>query len=488
MKKLKFFFVICVLLTTPYTLHPTPFVTSPDTVNEWYYVGASGPIDTTYSRIVSDTATEGTKSQSFMWNSDIGIHVKWEKRLSVIYKTPRSFYINYYLNKLEPLNGTEGAEFQIFFANEDTLHPLSSAALGDNEMHFWHETYKQSDRYPNPPKYFNRIQIDVNSSTLNSEWLFDNLYLIYDKKEPIDSVIVIDRFGDPMENAPPEVKNPIADVLYDEDTGEYFIADLTSVFYEPNSEQMTFSFTSSEPKLNVALNGSQLSLNPAENFFGMGTVIVSASDDSFTVSDIFNVTITPVDDEPGAFNLATPANNATVDSFVVLFSWTESADFDDDGINYTLFILGVDTINLTNTNFVFNGKNGVLKPENMYAWFVVASDGISARQSSVFIFKTPKTTGIWDKNKIPLSFALEQNYPNPFNPTTTIRYSLPEKSFVRLEIYNIAGQKIATLVDGEKNAGYYETKFDANNFASGIYFYVLRAGKFTERKKMVLMK
>ena len=95
---------------------------------------------------------------------------------------------------------------------------------------------------------------------------------------------------------------------------------------------------------------------------------------------------------------------------------------------------------------------------------------------------------LWDKNKIPLSFALEQNYPNPFNPTTTIRYSLPEKSFVRLEIYNIAGQKIATLVDGEKNAGYYETKFDANNFASGIYFYVLRAGKFTERKKMVLMK
>jgi hypothetical protein len=88
----------------------------------------------------------------------------------------------------------------------------------------------------------------------------------------------------------------------------------------------------------------------------------------------------------------------------------------------------------------------------------------------------------------PTIFSLEQNYPNPFNPVTTFKYALPEQSQVRLEIFNVLGQVVKTLVDDLRPAGSYEIKWDASNNASGIYFYRISAGNFKDVKKLVLMK
>ena len=85
-------------------------------------------------------------------------------------------------------------------------------------------------------------------------------------------------------------------------------------------------------------------------------------------------------------------------------------------------------------------------------------------------------------------FKLAQNYPNPFNPATTIKYSLPENSFVTLKVYNILGKEVATLVNEEKSTGIYEVSFNATNLPSGIYFYTIHAGKLMETKKMILIK
>jgi len=87
-----------------------------------------------------------------------------------------------------------------------------------------------------------------------------------------------------------------------------------------------------------------------------------------------------------------------------------------------------------------------------------------------------------------LIYYLLQNYPNPFNPSTTIKYKIPEISFVTLKIYDVLGNEISTLVKEEKPAGSYKVKFDASGFPSGIYFYQLQAGSFVETKKMVLLK
>jgi len=88
----------------------------------------------------------------------------------------------------------------------------------------------------------------------------------------------------------------------------------------------------------------------------------------------------------------------------------------------------------------------------------------------------------------PLEFTLEQNYPNPFNPSTVIKYSIPENGFVSLVVYNLLGEKVASLVNGVQDAGRYEISFDASNFASGIYVYSLKSGSFSSVKKMLLMK
>jgi len=90
--------------------------------------------------------------------------------------------------------------------------------------------------------------------------------------------------------------------------------------------------------------------------------------------------------------------------------------------------------------------------------------------------------------ELPKSFLLMQNYPNPFNPITQIKYALHKECWVRLEIYNILGQKVASLVDEVLKAGYKKVEWDADSFSSGIYFYRLKAGDFVETRKMVVLK
>lgn len=93
-----------------------------------------------------------------------------------------------------------------------------------------------------------------------------------------------------------------------------------------------------------------------------------------------------------------------------------------------------------------------------------------------------------EENESPKEIELLQNYPNPFNPSTTITYSVPTSSQVRLEVYSVSGQRVATLVDEFIQSGKYSTKWDASNQASGVYFYTLTVGKESFSKKMVLIK
>ncbi|RPI19738.1 MAG: T9SS C-terminal target domain-containing protein [Ignavibacteriae bacterium] len=96
--------------------------------------------------------------------------------------------------------------------------------------------------------------------------------------------------------------------------------------------------------------------------------------------------------------------------------------------------------------------------------------------------------GINFRNMEIKGYALNQNYPNPFNPGTLISYSIPETKKVMLEVYDVLGNKITTLVDAVQRAGNYEVQFDAQNISSGFYFYKLTAGDFVQAKEMLLIK
>jgi hypothetical protein len=92
------------------------------------------------------------------------------------------------------------------------------------------------------------------------------------------------------------------------------------------------------------------------------------------------------------------------------------------------------------------------------------------------------------EEQIPASFTLEQNYPNPFNPSTNIKFSVPEESFVTLKVFNIQGEEVATLVNGSLPVGNYKADWAASNVSSGVYFYVLRSNNVYLSRKMILLR
>jgi hypothetical protein len=123
---------------------------------------------------------------------------------------------------------------------------------------------------------------------------------------------------------------------------------------------------------------------------------------------------------------------------------------------------------------------------------------ISVTKFGEFIVAVPNDPplAVVPPSAVPREYALQQNFPNPFNPTTTIAFALPEQSYVSIQIYDVTGRSIATLVDGEREAGSYSVAFDAAGISSGVYFYRIRAHavsgapgtEFTQVKKFLLMK
>jgi hypothetical protein len=120
-----------------------------------------------------------------------------------------------------------------------------------------------------------------------------------------------------------------------------------------------------------------------------------------------------------------------------------------------------------------------LSGDGMRLWYAM----INWAYGSDKLTSVEKTPGA-----VPVEFALDQNYPNPFNPSTMISFSIAAQTHVQLNVFNLIGQKVVSLVDERMNAGSYKVQFDANRLASGIYFYELRTDSKTMTKKMMLLR
>ena len=126
--------------------------------------------------------------------------------------------------------------------------------------------------------------------------------------------------------------------------------------------------------------------------------------------------------------------------------------------------------------------------DGSYWWRVRAFNSAGKGEFSIKRMFSISTLNLVRNENLPMHFMLDQNYPNPFNPYTIIAYQLPVMCHVQLELYNLLGQKVKTLVFQRQPAGYYRIKFDGSNLASGIYIYQINAGTYHQKRKLILLK
>jgi hypothetical protein len=123
---------------------------------------------------------------------------------------------------------------------------------------------------------------------------------------------------------------------------------------------------------------------------------------------------------------------------------------------------------------------------------IVPSDTLQPDHGTINVadvsWTNPLTTGVRETTSIPASFELKQNYPNPFNPTTEVSFVIGHSALVTLQVYDVLGRLVTTLVNEARAPGAYDVKWDATNQPSGVYYYRLKAGEFTDVKKMLLVK
>ncbi|MBI3189499.1 MAG: T9SS type A sorting domain-containing protein [Ignavibacteriales bacterium] len=134
--------------------------------------------------------------------------------------------------------------------------------------------------------------------------------------------------------------------------------------------------------------------------------------------------------------------------------------------------------------------SGVSVPEiNMFTQDSLFIDDLNVTAIKIFTWgpKQPNSVGgFW--NEQPMKFSLEQNYPNPFNPTTNFGFRIANFGLVTLKVYDVLGREVATLIDEKKEVGEHSVLWNAEGFPSGVYFYKLTAGSFTDVKKLILIR
>ena len=135
---------------------------------------------------------------------------------------------------------------------------------------------------------------------------------------------------------------------------------------------------------------------------------------------------------------------------------------------------------------------GFYTSSNLYATNVFVRDNLAYLSNGQFgltIINNNLVTDIKDNEKITLTdYILYQNYPNPFNPQTVIKFRIDKPENVSIEIFNLLGQKIQTILNNKKSAGLHKVIFNADDLSSGVYLYKICAGTFQEIKKMVLIR
>ncbi|HGY54063.1 MAG TPA: tandem-95 repeat protein, partial [Caldithrix abyssi] len=297
-------------------------------------------------------------------------------------------------------------------------------------------------------------------------------------------------------NDPPRFTSPLPRLSFAEDDSLY---QSVTAWY-PNVEDadnpdstLHFQVLDSSFVWAKDLSG-QFLFKALSDWFGTDTLRLKVTDGALADTTILKITVSAVNDAPNIVGLPDSLVFLNTDTVILnLAEYEEDVDTPSEKLFWEMS--ASDTLLLTEFNP--DSKQLTLRAPalNGYAhlYLTLRDDSSAQAQDSILLHVKKDPTSISETGGgVPLFFALEQNYPNPFNPSTLINYSIgsTQGSFVsvRLDIYNIMGQKVTTLIDERQAPGRYKALWKADGLASGVYFYRLVAGKFVSVKKMILMR
>ena len=192
---------------------------------------------------------------------------------------------------------------------------------------------------------------------------------------------------------------------------------------------------------------------------------------------------------PTQVNLLGPSDLATIGTDSLRFSWNSTTPTSDRywfelAVDPSFTFVGIDSLVTDTTKVVRSLLNN-----QTYYWRVRGGNGggwgpfrINRRFNTVI-------TSVGEGGRgVPQTYQLGQNYPNPFNPSTQIEFGLPKETHVKVEVFNVLGERVALLVDETRSAGYYTVQFNASQVSSGLYLYRLTTGETSIIRKMMLLK
>jgi hypothetical protein len=291
-------------------------------------------------------------------------------------------------------------------------------------------------------------------------------------------------------NDPPQISQFPELKFHEDDSLVYPKSEIYNYISDPDSADTVFTFICESGKYVVAhFDSLNLILKAPVNWAGQDSFALKVSDGQLSDSTKIAVSVLPVNDPP-TVNLPDSIGFKNTQNYVLQLSdYVEDIDSPLDSLEWQFSVTNdsleyqYDPANfeltLTAPNFV-----GLV-----FLRVTITDDSLAQAIDSLEVHVRVDPSGIEDPvNLIPKEYSLEQNYPNPFNPSTYIKFGLPKSGKVNIEIFNILGQKVTTLIDDFRPAGYHVIRFNANYLASGIYFYKIQAGDFVKIKKMILMK
>jgi|GEM_PF-4796554 len=307
-------------------------------------------------------------------------------------------------------------------------------------------------------------------------------------------------------NRAPVLARPLPDIVLPEDPGETTIADLDTIFTDPDNDQLRYIMSDAPVEMNIFVLRNSLRVRPRINYnlpAGAEIVLTCIDPDSALVQDTLRVTLTPVNDPPGRFGLIRPVDRSIIIDFQADFVWHKSENVDDDTLDYRLMLnffhdeidtvltwdAGSDTaLSLQQIDTIV--VNLGIEARLLVTWLVEAGDGELSLESSTRRFITiPEVLAAGSNQiEIPTEFSLGSAYPNPFNLNTVIPYALPKRASIRIDVFSITGRYITTLLNDDQITGYHSIIWSAVNVESGMYFIRMQSAEFNAVKKVIFMK